>query len=112
MQPNNRREELEDADVVTPADMQVDPADPVQGLDDAGGFYIEELGVDAQSQAEAEADLDAAADEDYREETEEDNDVELELDTPQDTTAEAIAAAQGKKDVGELYGVHVPTATE
>ena len=107
MQPNNQPDE--DLD---PMDLAPDPTDPVQGLDDAGGFQIEELGLDAHPDAEAQADLDAAIEEDDAEEDEEENNLALDGDTPADTTADVIEATQGRKDVGELYGVHVPPAAE
>jgi hypothetical protein len=70
----------------------LDPADPTQQLDEAGGFQIEPLELDAEPTSESEDDLDAAI---------------SRADPGEEDTA--IAPRQ---DVGELYGVHLPPALD
>ena len=75
---------------------RIDPNDPVQGFDEATGFYIETLDVDAQAAADAEAAADLAA-------------LESELDE-EPVTYEQPVPRLG--DAGDLYGVHVPPAVD
>ena len=75
---------------------EVDPGELSQQLDEAGDFQVE-----AQPEAEAEEDLDRAI---------EASDVDG-IEQPDETTADDIARAT-KKDVGELYGVHLPPASD
>jgi hypothetical protein len=70
----------------------LDPADPSQQLDEAGGFQIEPLELDVEPTSESEDDLDAAI-------------------TRADPGDEDTAVAR-RQDVGELYGVHLPPALD
>jgi hypothetical protein len=88
-------------------DLIPDPADPVQGFQEATDLQVADLAVDALAIADAEAAQDLAALE---------NDIEyderaVELDTPSQTTFDAVDQAIGK-DAGELYGVHTPPAVD
>ena len=104
-------------DLPQPSIVDIDPEDPTQLLDEAGQFSVVDIELDAQPQAEAEADFDAAQATGAGEEEGEDNEREREidedareLDTPSQTTADAYVEAAD--DTGELYGVHVPAASE
>jgi hypothetical protein len=91
--------------------VDIDPADLAQQLDEAGEFHIDPLEVEAQPSAEAEADVDLAieiADEEEQTDTE---DEALGLEEERLPTADQIAAAT-TKDVGDLYGVHLPPAAD
>ena len=90
--------------------VDIDPEDPTQRIDDAGHYSITDLDVEAQPAAEAAADLDTAAIDAAGEEEGEDTEEDL-VEEPDETTADAIAAAT-KKDAGELYGVHTPNAED
>jgi hypothetical protein len=82
-----------------PSVADLDPEDPTQELDELGEFHIE-LAVEAQPSAEAQEELDVAE----AEETAEERD-----------TAETEAAAEvqdARKDVGELYGLHLPPSDD
>lgn len=73
--------------------VDLDPEDPTQLLDEAGQFSVVDLELEAQPHAEADADLDAAV----------------------ATTAEDysdIIDATDIGDAGDLYGVHVPRASD
>lgn len=100
-----RANEPESPEPVAREDLNADPADPVQGFDEASELYVEPLDYDAQSAADAEADQDLATLESELDEQ------SLELDTPSQTDADAIANAT-RRDAGDLYGVHVPRATD
>ena len=91
---------------VIPNSMDIDPADPVQGFDEAGAMHLAELDVDARVTAEYEVaqDLVALDDVDYDESA-------VELDTPSQTDVDAIAGSITADD-GELYGVHTPRAVD
>src|SRR5205823_847263 len=78
-----------------------------QRIDDAGQYSITELDVEAQPAAEAIADLDTAAIESNGEAGEGEDLIE----EPDQTNAEAYAAAR-QKDSGDLYGVHTPHAED
>lgn len=87
--------------------VDVDPEDPSQRIDDAGQYSITELDVEAQPAAEATADLDTAAIESSGDASEGEDLIE----EPDETNAEAYAAAT-QKDSGDLYGVHSPHAQD
>lgn len=84
--------------------MDIDPADPVQGLDEAGAMHLQELDVDARVTAEYEIAQDLAGVVDYDE-------AAVELDTPSLTDMDAIAGSISGDD-GVLYGVHTPRAVD
>jgi hypothetical protein len=75
-----------------PAIADLDPADPSQQLDEAGGFQIEPLEFDAEPASEGEDELDDAV---------------ARADPGDDDTAVAP-----RQDVGELYGLHLPPAMD
>ncbi len=86
-----------------PASLDIDPADPVQNIDEVHEFHVEDLGADAFSQADVEAAQDMQM-------VEADLDGALDIEQPEDTTLDAIEASA--HDVGDLYGVHTPPATD
>lgn len=89
---------------VIPNSMDIDPADPVQGLDEVQEFHVEELGFDAMSAGDIENDM-------VIEETLSSMDEEsMELDTPSETTLDSIE--RSAHDTGDLYGVHTPPAVD
>jgi hypothetical protein len=91
--------------------VDIDPGDLAQQLDEAGEFHVDPLEVEAQPSAEAEADVDLAVEIADEEEQTDDEDEALGLEEERVPTADEIAAAT-TKDVGDLYGVHVPPAAD
>jgi hypothetical protein len=99
--------DLEDHDrepTAIPGSMDVDPADPVQGIDEVLEVKRVDLAFDAMSAADGDEAQRFAEQESTLDEA------SMELDTPQDTTLDAIERAA--HDVGDLYGVHTPPATD
>ncbi len=94
------------APVSIPNSFDVDPRDAVQRIDEVNEFHVEDLGVDAVTGADLESDLEMAQLESSLEEAA----LEEDLETPEDTTLDAIEASA--HDVGDLYGVHTPPATD
>ena len=88
---------------VIPDSMDIDPADPVQGLDEAGAMHLQDLDIDAQVTAEYEIAQDLSS-VDYDE-------AAVELDTPSLTDLDAIQGSITSDD-GELYGVYTPRAVD
>ncbi len=91
---------------VIPNSMDIDPADPVQGFDEASAMHLSELDVDARVTADFEVAQDLAGldDVDYDASA-------VELDTPSQTDVDAIAGSITGDD-GDLYGVHTPRAVD
>lgn len=87
----------------------IDPEDPTQRIDDAGQYSITELGVEAQPSAEGAADIDTAVADSEGEEAA--DEAQALIEEPDETTADAYAAAT-TKDSGDLYGVHTPRAQD
>ena len=87
---------------VIPDSMDLDPADPVQGLGELAAMDLEELDLDAQVAAEFEIAQDLASI---------DYEAAIERDTPSQTDYDAIAGSITGDD-GELYGVHTPRAVD
>jgi hypothetical protein len=87
-----------------PNSFDIDPADPVQGIDEVHELHVEDLEVEALSAADSEAVQEIASEEQFADET------AAELDLPEDTTLDAIESAA--HDTGDLYGVHTPPATD
>jgi hypothetical protein len=83
-----------------PSIADLDPSDPTQELDEVGEFTIE-LAVEAQPAAEALEDFDTASEE---------SDAEAYEDDP--AACDEAEAKDDARDTGELYGVHVPPATD
>ncbi len=73
-----------------PSVVDIDPEDPTQILDEAGRFNEVDLG--AQPHAEADAELDAAV--------------------ASSAGEYESADATDSRDVGELYGIHMPAAAD
>jgi hypothetical protein len=88
--------------------VDLDPEDPSQSLDNAGGFSIDELDVSAEPEAEQQADLDAAIAEDSEEEARAAD--EGDDDDPIPPADREVA--EPDRDTGELYGVHLPPAAD
>ncbi len=95
-------------DQETPSILDIDPEDPSQALDNAGGFALDELDVSVEPEAEREADLDAAIAEDSEEEQRAAE--EGEEDDPIPPPDREVAEPDW--DTGELYGVHTPPAAD
>jgi hypothetical protein len=91
--------------------VDVDPGDLVQQLDEAGEFHVDPLDVEAQPSAEAEADVDLATELADEEEQTGEEDAALGLDEEHTLTADEIAEATAR-DLGDLYGVHLPPAED
>jgi len=87
-----------------PNSFDIDPADPVQGIDELHEFHVEDLEVEAMSDADNEGEQEIATMEQFVDENAQ------ELDIPEDTTLDAIE--ESAHDTGELYGVHTPPATD
>ncbi|MDQ3366104.1 MAG: hypothetical protein M3680_11825 [Myxococcota bacterium] len=88
------------------ADLRIDPADPVQGFDEASELRMEPLAFDALTQADAEAAQDLASLETELDEG------SLGLDMPSEADLDAIDAASVGTSTGELYGVHTVPAVD
>jgi hypothetical protein len=90
----------------TSADL--DPTDPTQQLDEAQDFHVEPLEINVMPAAEQQDEIDAAIGLAESEEgsDEEDQDV---VGDDELTAEERTAKAD---DVGELYGVHLPPASD
>jgi hypothetical protein len=94
--------------VSVPDNFDVDPADPLQSIDEVTALHVEELGYDAMSTADAQANGDINVMEvGVEEEAEEDEAVS---DPPGVQTLDDIEA--NARDVGDLYGVHTPRADD
>ncbi len=95
--------------VVMPAGIDIDPGDPVQGLDDVAAFHIEELDVDAHSIVEADEELGVMEAETLAESQAEEEDPALDVTAAQ-PTLDVIESSM--HDVGDLYGGHTPPGME
>jgi hypothetical protein len=95
----------------TPSVVDVDPGDLSQRLDEAGQFQIEPLDIEAQPESEAAAALDLAIDLAGEEDETDREDQRLGLGEAGEVTADDLAAAT-RKDIGELYGLHIPPASD
>jgi hypothetical protein len=88
-----------------PDSFAADPLDPVQSFDEINPLRVDELGVEAMTIADAEGDLELAETEAYLDQAEEE---ELPLDRPDNLDD----IEQRAHDVGDLYGIHTPHATD
>jgi hypothetical protein len=91
--------------------VDIDPGDPAQQLDEASEFHVDPLDVEARPSAEATADIDLAIELAEEEEGTSEEDEALGLEEERAPTADEIAA-RTSKDVGDLYGVHMPRASD
>jgi hypothetical protein len=81
----------EASELPQPSIVDVDPEEPSQLLDDAGQYSTIDLETEARPHAEADAELDAAV----------------------EATAESDSIdVLDQRDVGDLYGVHMPRAAD
>lgn len=85
-----------------PDSLAPDPRDPVQSFDDFNPLHVDDLGVEAMSVADVEGDLELAETESFLEEEEEELVRAPNLDDIERTA----------HDVGDLYGIHTPHATD
>lgn len=93
-----------------PDSPDIDPADPVQALDELQELHLEDLHVDAMSGVDAENELMVASVESSLEEDALEALTEDARQAPADTTLDAIE--RGAHDVGDLYGLHTPPAVD
>lgn len=102
-EPSPLSEEPEDI----PDSFAADPQDTVQSFDDIYPLHVEELGVEAMTEADAESDLELAETETFLEDEEVQ---EPELEPARDENLDDIE--RRAHDVGDLYGIHMPHATD
>jgi hypothetical protein len=88
-----------------PDSFAADPRDPVQTFDEINQLHSDELGVEAMTLADAEGDLELAETEAFFDEEEED-------ELPLDRSLNLDDIEQRAHDVGDLYGIHTPHATD
>ncbi len=91
----------DDEPAVIPDSLDIDPADPVQQLDDLAVLHLEDLDVDAVSIVDVEVAQDLAG-------------LESELDDEalleSEPTTRITTLPRGNRGSGELYGVYSPNA--
>ena len=91
--------------------VDTDPGDLSQQLDEAGGFQIEPLDVEARPTAENDAENDLAAELAGEEQRTQEEDEEFGLADGEEPSSEDVAA-RAHRDTGDLYGVHLPRAQD
>jgi hypothetical protein len=90
-----------------PDSFAADPQDAVQSFDDIYPLHVEELGVEAMTEADVEGDLELAETETFLE-----DEGEQEPELAGDRVENLDDIERRAHDVGDLYGIHTPHATD